>query len=662
MTKKICFKSYCWSIGTTSYRTDKFNMSIELQLALLKEFRTLPENKGKVWTGNNVFQAEYYKFLKSKKFLKGDAPKPDKDAREKTSGLRDIGLLDDERNLTHAGETLLKISESKDFISDNLLEIPRDSYLYFKQLLKTSNDLDGKKIRPFVIFLYVISKTKYLTYDEFTYLLPLCINKDTTNKIIASIISSRNGSSNYEDIILSVLFDMDNYKQALQLLQEKKVTEDLICNVGINRKSAKYDKPYYELYQLLKSIVFLHKNVVLDFYKATKKLTNNKVGSAWRKYFFSSNIRNVISKKGLSILNPVPILKSIDETEFKEEFFKIMHLFKAKSTLSDYFDLNRRYFKITDIVLFEDNQVKLDILPKCYIENIADKLLEFAFEATDLLTQDVNLEKINSCLTIDTNKLYKKLGILLGRKIIDRDSAHKIIKEERYNRFNKLIDEKFDKNTLITLFHHFESRNDDEIRTLVTDNADIPTIFEYILGITWYIISNRKGDVLDYMNLSLEADLLPKTHASGGEADIVWKYHKTEWYPKHTLLIEATLADSSNQRRLEMEPVSRHLGEYRLMNPNTEAYCIFITTFLNINVISDFRARRYIEYYNSSGTDYITGMKILPIQTSELKTLLKFDIKYPQIYKMLEKAYNSNEPPKEWYENNIIRETDLYNN
>ena len=98
------------------------------------------------------------------------------------------------------------------------------------------------------------------------------------------------------------------------------------------------------------------------------------------------------------------------------------------------------------------------------------------------------------------------------------------------------------------------------------------------------------------------------------------------------------------------------------MNPNTEAYCIFITTFLNINVISDFRARRYIEYYNSSGTDYITGMKILPIQTSELKTLLKFDIKYPQIYKMLEKAYHSNEPPKEWYENNIIRETSLYNN
>ena len=68
-----------------------------------------------------------------------------------------------------------------------------------------------------------------------------------------------------------------------------------------------------------------------------------------------------------------------------------------------------------------------------------------------------------------------------------------------------------------------------------------------------------------------------------------------------------------------------------------------------------------MEYYNTSGTKFITGMKILPIQTSELKTLLKFDVRYPQIYNMLDKAYSSSEAPKEWYENNIVRETYFYN-
>lgn len=661
MANEIGFKSYCWAIGTTSYRTDKFNMSIELQLKLLKEFRNLPENKGRLWTGNNELQAEYYEFLKNKEFVKGDAPRPDKDAREKTSGLRDIGLLDDERNVTAAGEALIEIAQSEDFNSDNLLEIPRDSYLYFKQLLKTSNNVDGKNVRPFVIFLYVVSKVEYLTYNEFTYLLPLCVDKDTTDIVIERILSSRNSSMNYEDIILSVLMGMDNYQKALNLLQEEKVTEELICNIGINRKSAQYDKPYYVLYNILKNIVFAKDNLALELYETTKKLTNSKVGGAWRKYFFSSNARSVITRMGLSVLNAVPILQANSEEIFNEEFFKIMHLFKAKATLSDYFDLNRRYFKITDIVLFEDDKVKLDILPKCYIDNIADDLLDIAFEKTDLVSENVELEHIHSCLTIDTDKLYQKLGRVLGKSVTDKESARKVIRDERYARFNKLIDDRFNKDNLIILLNLFESRNDDEIRALVTDNADIPTIFEYVLGIAWYVISDRKGNVLDYMNLSLEADLLPKTHAGGGEADIVWKYEKSEWYPKHTLLIEATLADGFNQRRMEMEPVSRHLGEYCIAYPEDEAYCVFVTTHLNINVISDFRARRHMEYYNATGTDYITGMKILPIQTSELKTLLRFDVRYPQIYKMLDKAYNSSEAPREWYENNIARETSFYN-
>lgn len=661
MPEAIGFKSYCWAIGTTSYRTDKFNMSIEMQMQFLKEFRELPENSGKVWTGNNAYQAEYYEFLKSKNFIKGEAPRPDKDAREKTSGLRDIGLLDDERNITAAGAELIRIAQAEDFTADNLLEIPKDSYLYFKQLLKTSNDFEGKSVRPFVVFLYVVSKVEYLTYDEFTYLLPLCVDRETTEKVIECIRSSRSSDLDYEDTILSVLLGMDNYQRALQLLQSEPVTEELICNVGINRKSAQYDKPYYKLYNILKGIAFSKDNLVLELYEATKKLTNSKVGGAWRKYFFNSTARSVISREGLSALNTVPILQAISEQEFNEEFFKIMHLFKAKATLSDYFDLNRRYFKITDVVLFEDNKVKLDILPKCYIENIADSLLDFAFDKTELLTENVELEDIHPCLTIDVDKLYQKLGGVLGVVVTDTDSARKVIKDERYARFNKLIDERFDKDTLITLFGHFESRNDDEIRALVTDNADIPTIFEYVLGIAWYLISDRKGDVLEYMNLSLEADLLPKTHAGGGEADIVWKYEKTCWYPKHTLLIEATLSDGTNQRRMEMEPVSRHLGEYRLENPDDEAYCVFVTTYLNTNVISDFRARRFMEYYNAAGTEYITGMKILPIQTSELKALLRFDVKYPQIYKMLDKAYQSSEAPKEWYENNIVRETSFYN-
>ncbi len=662
MSDTVSYKSYCWAVGTTSYRTDNFNMNIERQLELMDEFRNFPVNVGKKWTANNEFQKEYYDFLKQNKFVVGDAPRPDKDAREKTSGLVDIGLLDGDRNLTEAGKTLLAIAKGQDFSSDNFLEIPKDSFIYFKQLLKSCNYVNGKAVRPFIVFLYVVSQVDYLSNDEFTYLLPLCVDENTTKLVVERVKKAHDtGILDYEDIILSVLMEMDNYKTALDILQSNEVSEEILCEVGINRKSARYDKPYYKIYQILKRIVFDKEDLALELYAATKLLKNSKVGGAWRKCLFSSNARSVIAREGNTVLNSVSILKSKNLEEFNEKFFKMMHLYKAEATLSDYFDLNRRYFKATDVVIFEDGQVKLDVLPKCYISIIGENLLQIAFEETELLSKEVSLKEINNCFDVQLELLYSKLGRTLGKSVTDKKSAKQVIKDERYERLNRLIDERFSRENLITLLTYFEERNDDEIRKMITDNADVPTMFEYVLGISWYIISDRQGDVLEYMNLSLEADLLPKTHAGGGEADIVWKYPLTYMYPKHTLLIEATLADGTNQRRMEMEPVSRHLGDYLLKNPDDEAYCVFITTFLNSNVISDFRARRNMEYYDSTGNDYITGMKILPLQTTELKTLLKFEIKYPQIYKMLDKAYNSEGAPKDWYENNIVRETGMYN-
>ena len=125
-------------------------------------------------------------------------------------------------------------------------------------------------------------------------------------------------------------------------------------------------------------------------------------------------------------------------------------------------------------------------------------MLDIAYKETELISENVNLEDIHPCLKINAYSLYQKLGKSLGKSITDKESARQVIKDERYARFNKLIDEKFDKDTLITLFTHFENRDDNEIRSLVTDNADIPTIFEYVLGIAWYIISDRKGDVLKF--------------------------------------------------------------------------------------------------------------------------------------------------------------------
>lgn len=190
---------------------------------------------------------------------------------------------------------------------------------------------------------------------------------------------------------------------------------------------------------------------------------------------------------------------------------------------------------------------------------------------------------------------------------------------------------------------------------MVTNDADVPTIFEYVLGILWYKISDRQGKIFDYKKLYLDADLLPKTHAAGGETDVVYEYTETEVYPEHTLLLEATLTDSTNQRRMEMEPVSRHLGQHLIRTGNLNSYCVFATNFLNINVISDFRSRKHTPYYDPQDyTQHIDGMKIIPLQTLGLKKILTNGKTYKELYPTFEKAFNSALPPHQWYESYIV--------
>lgn len=649
MPNVIPYKSFCWSLGTTSFRTKDFNKTIEEQLSLLDEFWKLDENKDENWSGNKDLQTRYYNFMQSKDFVEGNAGNKSKDAREKTSGLVDIGLIDDGRKLSNAGKELLKITSENDFSSDNQFQIAKDSYIYLKQLLKTYYNVDGHTVRPFMVLIHLLNKFDYLKLDEYTYLLPLCIGQVETAEIVDGISQLRSDSTSIDKIIINRLMDMPNYKTALDYLLENEVNEDLICEIGLNRKSRQYDKSYFKLYQALRRVFVLNDmDGLISVYDATRDI---KIGKWWRNYLFDTTSERAISNYPVAHLKTTLFNEVEDENAFKIAFFKIMHLFKAKATLSDYLDLNRRYIKTTDVVLFEDDTIKFDIVPKHFFKSVAEELYQDTFVASELLYEDCNMSEISASLIVSDETIVAGINEELGINVSDMQSAREALEDTRYQRLQHLIDTKFTDDKLLSLLDCFETRNDDEIRSMVTDNADVPTIFEYVLGILWYKASERHGKILDYMKLSLDADLLPKTHAAGGEADIVYEYEATEYYPEHTLLLEATLADSTNQRRMEMEPVSRHLGMHLIRTGNMNSYCVFATNYLNINVISDFRGRKTTPFYDPQ--DYsksIAGMKIIPLQTSELKKIVFNRKTYKELYPLFETAFNSDLPPHLWYE------------
>lgn len=590
--------------------------------------------------------------MKKRSFVAGEAKRKAKDAREKTSGLVNIGLINEDRTISAAGHELLSITEKGQFRQNDYFNIEKDSYIYFKQLLKTSIKVGSETVRPYLVLAKALIHLDYITFDEFTYILPLAINNSTMNHIIKRIEDYRNKELLIEDIIYEELILRDNYRIALDYFINNYLTKELVCKIGMNRKSRNYDKTYYYLLNELIN-VFYHKREgsITDLYYVAKKI-NQKPGTLWRKLIFKNNQENFIKKNGFKAINENNVFNNVGSmTEFKRIFFKYMHVFKAMATLEDYFDLNRRYLNITDTLIFEDRLVRFDIIPKYFFGECINDIYEDAFIENKYLKESVPLEKISPYLKFKKEEIYSRLSEDLGVDIKTSEHATAFVKKERYERFNQLIDNKFSDEDLIELLTCFETRNDRKIEEFVTNEASIPTIFEYIVGIIWYKISERRGDILEYMQLSLEANLLPKTHAAGGSADIIYEYEACRHYPKHSLLIEATLLDGTNQRRSEMEPVSRHLGEYRSRTGSSEDYTLFVSTFLHKNVVADFKGRKFLTYYGDGGA-MIDGMKIVPIKTEELKEIIRKKINYAYLYVAFDDSHNTNlKDPLEWREN-----------
>lgn len=666
----LSYSSYFWSLGTTSFRTKKFNNSIERLLGLLDEFWKDPNNKDYGWEEVNesvgqedIYEIKdrFYYFMRDNGFTTGDDQTPYKAAREKTSGLVDIGLINSEHRLTEVGRRILDMSKSNEYRSQNPLKISQDSYIYLKQLLKTSVKIKELVVRPFVVLIYMLEQLGYLTTEEFTYLVPLCISENVTAKMSDHIDEIRKGNGSVNDLIAEALMARPNYQLAYKVWMKGEVSEALVMKVGVNRKSRKYDKPYYPLFLMLKQVFLEGKieNAHL-LYKLTQNISN--VGGLWRALLFDTSSVKAIKKNPKAHLNESVFSHVRDENDLKDIFFKTLHTIKAKATLHDYYDLNRRYLGIANVILFEDGLVKLDLVPKQFFASAIDELYKSAYSASDLLEHNCEMDEICPALKFDEKEVVDRLNKELGIELETIDEAYSEVEKRRYDRFKTMVNTRFTNDELLGLLDDFDNRNDDEISRKVTDNADTPTIFEYILGIIWYKVSGCKGRILDYMKLSLDANLLPITHAAGGEADIVYEYGETKDYPAHTLLLEATLADSTNQRRMEMEPVSRHLGNHLLRTQNKSSYCLFATNYLDKNVISDFRMRKVMPFYDTrDDSRYVIGMKIIPLQTSDLRSIIITEKKYAELYPKYEKAYQKDPTmmPVYWYETCVKEKTEI---
>lgn len=649
---KLSYKSFQWAIGTTSFRRRYLNYEIESQLRLVEEWQQRRINRGDSRGWRPDSQADLYDFFASREYVNGEARRKDKDARQLTSGLYELGLLEEDRTLTAVGREIIGLSPSELRQSNNTLMIPEDSLIYLIQLLKLSVSVDGRTVRPVIALLKLMYEHNGLSWTEFTYLAPLVTSPKFADELSEAITQLRNNETSVESLLANFLLKMENYAAALQVfLSAPTVTENLIMQIGINRKSREYDAKYFPIYTALEATVLHGSEDVHELWSSISKLTGS-TKALWKSLLFKpgSTSQSVKRDRRESLRNHSPFQLCNTDGCLRRRFFQYLHVYKAMANLKDYADLNRRYLNLTNIFLFTDGVVRLDVVPEAYFSLAIDELYLLAFSPSDSLTVSHRIEELSPALEINEHDLVNRLSSRLRKPISGVTEARIAVSQERERRLNDLLDSRFDNSTLIELLEAFEARKDGHIQNVVTEEAAVPTIFEYVVALAWYSLSGRSGNVLDYMKLSLDANLLPKTHAIGGGADIVYEYAAASEYPQHCLLIEATLTEKTNQRRAEMESVSRHLGRHLLETGDLKDYAVFISTYLDPNVVSDFRARKSIPFFDPTDPQKsVSGMKIIPLSTEVLRDLLHHNVTYGSLYPVLEASYQSGFHQPEWH-------------
>ncbi len=646
---KIKFQTYSWVIGTTSFRVSETKYKIEKQLLILSDFQESITNSS--WKEQ---QEEYFYSLVDNGLAKykSDIKKAEKEGRQISSSLEYLGLINKDRILQNTAYELLEILNKKKFNYNNIFGVRNDSFFYIKQFLKlefSENIANGSykdfKIQPYLATIYTLLKHKNkLPIDFFTYILPTIKTYEELQDIIDNPIS------NIDNFLLIKISSMENYQNALNyfIQTEKNETIFKVDNIFMNMNGGKNDLKFLYFYNSL-----LNYNRNWSFDDKKEFILNIQFPITGKNKFLYQLIFNRDTKPTINQIEKDLINNFENSFLFKysscfdKNFFYLIHLSKWKINLEEYYDLNKRFLGLTDIFIFSADYVSLDEVAFSIFNQIGIDILNINFSTSqeeyfNNLYSQLNLIDISNKFNFDEYQLLQELKAKypeINTNLNLIEEINKIKSIYLKNDFDSLIDSYFNAENIKELFKYIQIRDDKKILNYknIGWDSDVPTIFEYLIGVFWYQVSGRKGNLIEFLNLSLDSKLLPRRFAGGGKADIVYKYDD------HHILLEATLSDKNTQRKMELEPVSRHLGKYKIENGESH-YAVFIAPYLDPNVLVSFRSYKNLNYYNPSNTKQFTqGLKIIPLDIDDLITIIDNQLTYEDISIIFNKSFYNNQ-------------------
>jgi hypothetical protein len=635
------------SIGNTSARLADPRMKYIEILKVLVEFRKIYST----WDKDDQREFGYYLSKNDVFELREDTIVGiEKDARVKTGFLSQLGFVNEMRIFTGAGRELIKNSQNP---SKSELDISTESYSYLKQFLKYQQE--GFSIYPLLSLIY-----SCLEFDNdlpFEFVTFLWSSSQTKEELVRNI-SNYKINSNYRLTLYQSIKDSKNTQIAANninlFFSEYSITDktefkNLLFSILPHGKGDTYKEKtilfFYDLHQywvqkksfsIQKKKDFIQ-NKVKSRYRDMSSISSKVYMEAIFGESYSTEIGNLVVQFENSEL-----LSSESENEFILNFHLLYMYIKKLSVCLEYQDLNIRHLKLLDIFVFEFGRVKLDLLFFYIFKINKNSLLDIPILDRD--SYRINLESshqkigdIYPFLKIDISKLIETIS--KDYPEIESLGLSNFAFRKKEERLLKLVNEVFTKENIITIFENIYPRNDAHVRKLLRDwyseyDATIPALFEYLLGIAFYWISEKEINLSSILSCNLDSNLLPNSHAPGGKADVIIHYKDKDY------LIEATLSENDGQRKMEAEPVPRHLAKHIIEN-NKNSIAIFVAGQLDPNNLVVLRNYKFSKWYSSDGNNSVESMDILPLTIENMIYLLKNEYKFETIQSKFEDLVNS---------------------
>lgn len=541
-------------------------------------------------------------------------------ARHYTNTLVKLGLVDKDRRITKVGNCILRNLQVERDDFEIILPIDNINLLYLRQLLKLKIIAKENKksfYSPMIMTLYLLLYYDNITVEDFRNIIQL----QTPYQPI------RNVDEMINDYLSGKIHIVTNESMP-ELFYSSNIIDELnFKNYFYNSKQKTSVDVYYDFYIYLFEFNSnpneLTLNRMLKYYRSNKEMLNKAFGYGKNLFVLNAKVETVgdfFEENKLDIFFG----------NLNEKLYSRFLISKKIDSVKEYSDTTIRLMKVTGVIKFKNGIVELaykDIF-KELLKNI--DLKSYIFGELDDKTIDEyegnynsymsNHVKISSIFNIN-HMLLNRVMSLLSKKYhsMSLKNLQIMLSNQKQMEFIQHLEEKYPKDKVLEILELVsDRRNDKRIKAMVNPSATVPTIYEYIVAIAWYYFSGKDFDILNSMNLSLNADYEPETHAGGGAGDIVIEY------TDRVIMLEVTLMNKHAQKRGEWEPVLRHSINLKIEKEPKEVMTFFIADELDLNTINIWRAVSAVPLQATNGSSKVTdNVVIMPLENKELVSLIE---------------------------------------